>query len=100
MITDSLNRPVTVAYNLNGNIASVTDFMGRQARYEYDAEGNLVAAISPAVTGTPNGNDFPGGKTNRYTYSQGFADPRLNHNLLAITDPGGQTWLRNVYGAT
>ena len=42
---------------------------------------------SPAVTGTPNGNDFPTGKTTRYTYSSGFGDPRLNHNLLSVTAP-------------
>lgn len=99
-ITDTLNRNISVAYNGNGFIQSVTDFGGRQVRYEYDGEGNLAAAISPAVIGTPNGNDFPGGKTNRYTYSQGFADSRLNHNLLTITDAKGQTWLQNIYATT
>ena len=61
------------------------DFAGRTIRYKYDLHGNLVAVTSPAVTGTPNGNDFPEGKTCQYTYSSGYADPRLNHNLLSIT---------------
>ena len=42
---------------------------------------------TPAVTGTCTGNDFPDGKTTVYTYSKGFDDDRLNHNLLTITDP-------------
>src|SRR5262249_40831819 len=42
---------------------------------------------TPAVTGTPDGNDFPNGKTTRYTYSSGFTDERLNHNLTSIIAP-------------
>ena len=55
---------------------------------------------TPIVTGTPNGNDFPSGKTTVYTYSTGFADELLNHNLLTITDPTGQLYLTNVYART
>ena len=51
----------------------------------------------PAVIGTPNGNDFPGGKTNRYAYSGGNLDQRLNHNLVAITDPKGQVCFGSHY---
>src|SRR5437764_13311881 len=36
---------------------------------------------------TLNGNYFPHGKAWRYAYSDGFADDRLNHNLLTITAP-------------
>lgn len=103
-ITDTLGRVVTVAWSGN-RIASVTDFAGRTVAYAYyqpsDAGGNpgdLKSARSPLVTGTPNGNDFPLGKTTIYTYSTGFADERLNHNLLAITDPRGNAWLANEYG--
>ncbi|NOS72427.1 MAG: hypothetical protein HOP33_21210, partial [Verrucomicrobia bacterium] len=99
-IVDDLDRTNTVAYNLAGQIASVTDFSGRTVRYEYDGGGDLIVCVSPVVIGTPNGNDFPGGKTNRYTYSSGLADPRLNHNLTALTDPKGQTWLQVIYQAT
>ena len=48
--------------------------------------GDLMSVTTPIVIGTPNGNDFPDGKTTSYTYSEGFADERLNHNLLTITD--------------
>lgn len=96
-IVDTLGRTNTVTYNPTGLIQSVTDFTGRMVRYQYDGNGNLTACISPAVTGTPNGNDFAGGKTNRYTYSSGFLDERLNHNLTSCIDGKGQLSLRINY---
>ena len=106
-ITDTLGRPITLAYTPGDLIASVTDFDGRQVRYEYydgiepgGNLGDLKSVTTPAVTGTPNGNDFPNGKTTIYTYSTGFADERLNHNLLTITDPRGNTYLVNEYAST
>lgn len=106
-ITDTLGRNITVAYNIDGFLESVTDFSGRQVRYEYyqaadpgGSAGDLKSATAPAVTGTPNGNDYPDGKTTTYTYSKGFADARLNHNLLTVTDPKGQLYLTNVYSST
>ncbi|MBI3850278.1 MAG: hypothetical protein HY298_08320 [Verrucomicrobia bacterium] len=106
-VIDTLGRTNTVSYDGNGFISAVIDFTGRQVRYEYygnadpdGSPGDLKLAISPAVTGTPNANDFPGGKTNRYTYSKGQPLNALNHNLLTITDPLGQTWLSNRYAAT
>lgn len=106
-ITDTLNRPITVGYDLSGRISSVTDFAGRQVQYDYydvadpnGAPGDLKSVTTPAVTGTPNGNDFPSGKTTTYTYSRGFADEALNHNLLSVTDPRGQTFRVNTYAAT
>lgn len=111
-IHDTLSSPVnaraiTIAYNPDGFIQSVTDFTGRQVTYTYyqDPEagggfGDLKSVTTPAVVGTPHGNDFPAGKTTVFTYSEGFADPRLNHNLLGITDPKGQTYLVNTFAAT
>jgi YD repeat-containing protein len=103
-ITDTLQRNVSVAYDGTGHILSVTDFAGRAVHYAYYAAGDaggsagdLKSATTPAVVGTPNGNDCPAGKTTVYTYSRGFADERLNHNLLSITDASGRTWLTNVY---
>src|SRR5213078_2961391 len=65
----------------------------------------------PAVTGTPDGNDFPGGKTTRYNYIRqadipasitGVDRARLLHDLTAIeapneaaTDPASTTGLAN-----
>jgi YD repeat-containing protein len=99
-VVDTLDRTNTVAYTSKGLIESVTDFSGRTVRYEYDSAADLIACISPAVTGTPAGNDFPGGKTNRYAYSSGNLDQRLNHNLVSITDPKGQVCLEITYHAT
>jgi YD repeat-containing protein len=99
-VVDTLDRTNNVAYNSSGQIASVTDFSGRTVSYLYDSNGNLVACVSTPVTGTPTGNDFPGGKTNSYTYSSGFSDSRLNHNLTSMTDGKEQTWLQVVYQAT
>ncbi|UCF43965.1 MAG: RHS repeat protein [Planctomycetota bacterium] len=99
------SRDITIAYNANGLIESVTDWTGRQVTYEYygtgepnGCAGDLKSATLPEVRGTPTGNDFPAGKTTTYTYTKGFSDERLNHNLLTITDPNGQTYLQNTYG--
>lgn len=116
-ITDTLDRDIAVAYNAEGFIESVTDFSGRQVRYTYYADGDtgggrgdLKSVRSPVVSGTPNRNDFPDGQRTTYTYTTGFADDRLNHNLLTITDgrrndPSDPTfgqgpYLVNEYAAT
>jgi RHS repeat-associated protein len=105
--TEAHNRDITIAYNADGFIESVTDWTGRQVRYEYYQDGDaggsfgdLKSVTTPAVTGTPTGNDFPAGKTTTYTYSKGSVEEALNHNLLTITDPKGQTVLTNIYAST
>jgi len=111
-IRDTLDSPVnpraiTIAYNVDGFIQSVTDFTGRQVTYTYYQDpdvggdaGDLRTVTSPPVVGTPNGNDFPLGKTTTYTYTDGSPIVRLNHNLLTITDPQGQVYLSNTYHPT
>ncbi len=86
-ILDSLSRPIEFVYNSQGRIEKVRDFIGREVSYSYDEEGNLVSVTSPSVTVTPHGNDFNNGQTIAYTYSKGFSDNSLNHNLLTITAP-------------
>jgi len=105
-IADTLGRAIAVSWT-GDRIASITDFAGRTVSYSYYADadpggsaGDLRSATSPAVLGTPHGNDFPAGKTTTYTYSEGFADERLNHNLLSVTDPLGRSWLWNEYAPT
>jgi len=106
-VTDTLGRPIDLAYHAGGLLKSVTDWGGRETKYEYYLEGeaggspgDLKSVTTPAVTGTPTGNDFPDGKTTTYTYTKGFGDERLNHDLLTTTDPRGQTYEQNVYAHT
>ena len=116
VITDTLDRDIKIGYNSSGFIETVTDFADRVVHYDYydgiepgGNFGDLKSMTSPTVTGTPNGNDFPNGKTTTYTYSTGFADERLNGNLLTITDgrrndPNDPTlgqgpYVRNIYAA-
>ena len=110
--TATHNRDITIAYNGDGFIESVTDFAGRSVTYaHYDGVevggnfGDLKSVTTPPVMNTPNfpipaGHDYFAGKKTTYTYSTGFADDRLNHNLLSITDPKGQTYLINEYDPT
>ncbi len=86
-VTDTLSRSIVYSYNADGRLTNVTDFIGRTLSFGYDANGDLVSATSPAVTGTLTGNDFPGGKTTTYTYSSGYTNAALNHNLLTVTAP-------------
>lgn len=101
---DTASHQRDIHFNYSGSsllIQSVVDFAGRTISYEYNTGQDLVAVNSPAVINLPtNGNDFPAGKRTVYTYSVGFTDARLNHNLLTITDGKGQTYLSNVYATT
>lgn len=102
-VVDTPDRTNTISYAL-GKISSVTDFSGRSVVYTYylatetnGTVGDLKSVTSPAVTGTPNGNDFPAGKTTTYTYTRGFTDQRRNGLLLSVTDAKGQTPYKFIY---
>jgi len=86
-VTDTLGRAITYTYNADDRITAVTDYTGRAVLLDYDVNGDLVSITTPAVTGTPNQNDFPAGKTTVFSYTSGFEDLRLNHNLTTIIDP-------------
>lgn len=86
-VSDTMGRPIHYFYDTLGHLIEVRDFHDRSIRFQYDANDDLVAVTSPSVTGTPHGNDFPAGKTERYTYTSGFANPRLNHLLQSVTAP-------------
>jgi len=103
-VLDTYNREIVYEYDAEDRLIRVTDFMGRSVNLAYDADGNLIRITGPAVTGTPNGNDFPNGKSTLFTYSSGFAQQRLNHNMLTVTRPNeaaltppGPPYLTNVY---
>jgi len=109
-ITDALGRDVTITYHagpLSDYIESIFDFTGRSVTYaHYDGVeaggnfGDLKSVTSPAMTGTPTGNDFPSGKTVTYKYTTGNADENLNHNLTEIIDAKGQTIVYNGHAGT
>jgi|GEM_PF-3244127 len=99
-VIDTMGRVIDIIHQDNGRIAGIRDFMGREVRYTYNGNGDLVAVRSPVVVGTSNGNDFPEGKTTRYSYYEGYEGDRLeelNHNLATITDPKGQTYVSYQY---
>ena len=54
--------------------------MGRTVTFAYDANGNLSSVTSPAVTGTPTGNNFANGVTTTYTYN-------AQHQMTSMTAP-------------
>jgi len=89
-VTDALGRPTQFSYNGTGQLTSVQDYAGRTTTYTYDGNNNLSSATTPAVTGTPNGNDFPEGKTTTYTYDS-------NHHLTSVIDPTGTVVQTNQY---
>ena len=106
-VIDVYGREIVFTFTMQNDgirrITSVKDYIGREVIYEYDNNGDLVSCRSPIVEGTSTGNDFPNGRTERYTYSSGFEDEALNHNLLSITKPqevadGGEAVLEWEYG--
>jgi YD repeat-containing protein len=97
-VVDTLDQTNSVAYTPDDRVDSVTDSSGRTVTYAYYSSGesggtpgDLKSVTSPPVTGTPNRNDFPNGKTTTFTYSTGQPDDRANHLLLTVTDALGQT---------
>ena len=108
-VVDPLGRSINYDYiqtGVNaGRLDSITDFFDRTIDFTYNSKGDLVEVRSPIVEGTPNSNDFLEGKTTRYTYSSGFSNEALNHNLLTVTRPnevayGGSPVLVNEYGTS
>jgi RHS repeat-associated protein len=102
-VYDPYLRPLHFFYDDQGLLIRLEDFGGRQVVYEYNESQELVSATTHAVTNTPNGNDFPFGKTTRYTYACSTQKRELCHNLLTVTRPmevldGGVPYLINFYG--
>lgn len=109
-VVDTMGRPIEYRYydeadaneGRRGRLWQVEDFRrdnsetGRIVTYDYDTEGNMTSVTHPAILGTPNGNDFPNGKTYRYDYFTLDELPfnltptqrdRLQHNLTHVWSP-------------
>jgi YD repeat-containing protein len=96
--TDTLGRLYQYSYDPLGRVTSVTDYIGRVSRFTYDGNDNLTSITTPAVTGTPTGNNFPNGETTRFTYD-------ASHHLLTVTAPdevldGGPPRLTYTYNSS
>jgi RHS repeat-associated protein len=105
-------RAITFAYNADGRIHTITDWTNRQWRYEYygpadagGSAGDLRSVRTPIILPDadypfPASHAFPAGRTTVYTYTRGFTDDRLNHNLLTVTDPNGRVPVSAAYAGT
>lgn len=109
LVIDPYGREVQFEFGVDADEAggrtrllSLTDWTGREVRYDYDANGDLIAVTSPVIIGTSTGNDFPDGRTESYAYYSGFAEAELNHNLRSVTRPeeypDGPPSMEWVYG--
>ena len=103
-VIDTLGRPITYSYNADRRLEEITDFSGRVISFDFNSDGDLISVTSPSVTGTPTNNNFPSGRTDRYTYASSQTDPLRNHNLLTITSPnevasGGPPMVQVAYDA-
>ncbi|MEM7480683.1 MAG: Ig-like domain-containing protein [Acidobacteriota bacterium] len=99
-VTDDLDRSYQLAYDAEGRLVSIEDFIGRTVTYGYDAEGRLETVTSPAVT--VGESTFPSGLTTTYGYESiptGDLATVLNarDRLASITNAKGQTWLELAY---
>ncbi|MFA5794301.1 MAG: SDR family NAD(P)-dependent oxidoreductase [Candidatus Brocadiia bacterium] len=90
-IYDTLGRNTNLFYNASNRIDTIHDFTGREIRYGYDANGDLVSVTTPPTA------EYPIGKTTNYSYWTGQAYWFLNHNLKTITDPKGQVYMETTY---
>ena len=77
-VTDAGGRSLIFLYDSSTRIIQITDPAGRTQFFQYDSGNNLVGMIDPA-----------GGNTT-WTYD-------VNHRVLLITLPNGQTLLQNSY---
>ena len=103
-VLDSLSRAIVYEYSPEGRLSKIRDFANREIVFSYSSVGDLIAIRCPIVTAAPNVNDFPNGKVWHFTYSQGFTDEKLNHNLLSVTMPNetavnGSAYLVNSYNS-
>ena len=88
-ITDGLGRSLTLAYNSNGKVISITDFEGRSCSYLYsdissgDGLGDDLIEF--------RGLDYQTSLDNatRYEYLSNQENVYLNHNMTKYTLPGG-----------
>jgi len=121
---DRNGNAITFTYDSNGRLDQAFDPFGRTFKFNWNPTGTSEAwrtsrdgpsrmATTPTTTSRPSrrprssgqstGNDFPQGRTRRYSYTSGYTDPLLNHSLKTITEPddvanGGPPSVTVTYG--
>ncbi|MFO1284087.1 MAG: DUF6531 domain-containing protein, partial [Burkholderiales bacterium] len=98
-----------LAYNANDLLSTVTDSLGRQLAFAYDAEGWLVSVTTPDGQITfekePHGYlasvTYPGGAQRRYKYMEaGYSDSTSRTGLLTgIIDENGSRYATFRYNS-
>ncbi len=77
-ITAANGRAMVIGYNATGMVREFTDPMGRQWDYTYTGS-DLATVKDPMLNITS------------FSYDSGNASPLLDHDLLTVTSPNGQT---------
>jgi YD repeat-containing protein len=78
-VTDGYGREVQYSYASTDpsdpqivkdgyRLTSVTDFMGRVVRLQYDPDGRLAAVVGPSITNVAGSNTFPNGTAHVFAY--------------------------------
>jgi YD repeat-containing protein len=90
-VSDAFGRSLSVTWGPTGQISSVADSTGRSVSYSYysgepgGTAGDLKDVSCPQVAG-----QSPVSGPTTFTYTSGFMDDRLNHNLASATDGAGR----------
>lgn len=101
-ITDPNGNRISLQYNSQKRLASVTDTAGRMVQFNYDAGGHMTTITDPIGRKVAFSYDDQGnlksstdaeGNTTEYTYNS-------FHQVETITDPKGQKIITNSYDGT
>jgi YD repeat-containing protein len=79
LITAASKRTLTIGFNANGFVSSVTDQMGRQWTYGYNGAHDMTTATDPL--GNVTGFGHPSGTA---------ANPLFGADIVTITNPNAQ----------
>ena len=80
-VTDSVGRQIAFTYDANGHVVRAADSAGRVVTYIYNASGTLAEVIDPEFNAT------------KYSYDTG-------NQLLTAVDGRGTTVLQNTFDST
>jgi RHS repeat-associated protein len=89
-VTDAYGRIITYSYyGSDGGyrLKQITDFLGRQLNFQYDAFDHLVAVLTPSILKAAPGNTFPGGTAYVFQYDVNNANPARRDDLIRIWYP-------------